>query len=332
MKKYRKNIIILLIISLFIMYLIMKNNFSEIIGYILDANFKFLIFALIFMILYILFQSLSMYLYLKEIDKKYKFRDTFMLMCSAQFFNGITPFSSGGQPFQMYLLKKQGIKLTESGNALLQNFFVYQLSLIIFGTFAVITNKYFDIIPQTSLLRKIVMIGYIVNLVVLLLIVFLGKAKNTTTKLFNKIFDLKIFKKKRSLKEKAIIKIDEFYNSSMYFKNNKLIFIESLIFNLASLLSLYVVPVFIFNSMAEFNTLKLLDSIVCSGYTFFVGSFVPIPGGTGGLEYGFLEFFRGFATPTILSACMLLWRFMTYYLPMIFGAVSVVFIRKEENK
>lgn len=334
MKKYGKNIILLVLISLFIMYLIMKDNFSEIIGYLISAKIEFLLLSLLFIVLYILFQSLSMHLYLKEINKNYKLRDTFILMFSAQFFNGITPFSSGGQPFQMYLLKKQGIKLTESGNALLQNFFVYQLSLIILGTFAVLTNKYFNIIPQTSLLRKIVMIGYLVNILILLLILFLGKAKNINTKVFNKVFNLifKFMKNRENLKEKAIEKIDEFYNSSEYFKNNKLIFIESLIFNLAALFSLYLIPVFIFYSMGEFNNLELLDSIVCSGYTFFVGSFVPIPGGTGGLEYGFLEFFKGFTVPNMLSACMILWRFITYYLPMILGAFSLIFIRKEENK
>ena len=333
MKKYKRNIIILVLVSLFILYLIMKDNFSEIIGYLLGANILFLFIGLMFMVLNILFQSFSMHLYLKEIDKNYKFKDTFILMFSAQFFNGITPFSSGGQPFQMYLLKKQGIKLTESGNALLQNFVTYQLSLIIFGTFSVVANNYFNIIPDSSLLRKIVVIGYVVNIVVLLLILFLGKAKSINTKLFNKIFNFifsfKFIKNREKLKETAISKIDEFYNSSKYFKNNKLIFFESLVFNMASLLFMYVIPVFIFYSVSEFNNLTLLDSIVCSGYTYFVGSFVPIPGGTGGLEYGFLEFFRGFTTSTLLSACMILWRFITYYLAMILGAISLIFIKKK---
>ena len=116
-----------------------------------------------------------------------KLKDTFILMCSAQFFNAITPFSSGGQPFQIYLLKKQGIKVTDSGNALLQNFFTYQLALIIMGTFAVVTNSFLHIIPSTSLLKNIVLIGYIVNIIVLILLFSLGRAKNLNTKVFNKI-------------------------------------------------------------------------------------------------------------------------------------------------
>ena len=105
MKKYKTNIIILILISVLIMYLIMKDDFKDIMSALTNIDIKFLFVALILMGLYVFFQSLSLHLYLKSIKKDYKLKDTFILMCSAQFFNAITPFSSGGQPFQMYLLK-----------------------------------------------------------------------------------------------------------------------------------------------------------------------------------------------------------------------------------
>ena len=179
MKKYKTNIIILILISVLIMYLIMKDDFKDIMSALTNIDIKFLFVAFILMGLYVFFQSLSLHLYLKSIKKDYKIKDTFILMCSAQFFNAITPFSSGGQPFQIYLLKKQGIKVTDSGNALLQNFFTYQLALIIMGTFAVITNSFLHIIPSTSLLKNIVLIGYIVNIIVLILLFSLLKIENT---------------------------------------------------------------------------------------------------------------------------------------------------------
>ena len=216
MKKYKSNIIILIIVSLLIMFLIMKDNFNEIMNNLLNANIFYLLLALIFMVLSVLFQSFSMHLYLKEIDHNYKFKDTFMLMFSALFFNAITPFSSGGQPFQVYLLNKQGIKISESTNALLQNFLSYQFALITLGTIAIIINYFLEIIPNTSLLRHIVIIGFIVNVLVLVILEFLGKAKKLNTKLFNKIldfiFNLKLLKNKEGLKEKVSKKIDEFYD------------------------------------------------------------------------------------------------------------------------
>ena len=333
MKKYKVNILIILLVSAFIMFIMMKDNFNEIVDNLINTNILYILLAFMLMTLNILFQSFSMHLYLKEIDQNYKFKDTFILMSSALFFNAITPFSSGGQPFQMYLLNKQGIKLTQAGNALLQNFLSYQISLILFGTIAIIINYFLNIIPNTSLLRHIVIIGFIVNVAVLGLILYLGKAKSINTKLFNKInnfiFSFKFIKNRDALKEKVNQKIDEFYNSSEYFKKNKFILLKSIVFNSISLIMLYTIPLFIFYSLKQFNNINLLDSIVCSSYTYFVGSFVPIPGGTGGLEYAFIEFFRTFTNPTIITASMILWRFVTYYLAMIVGAVSLVFVKGE---
>ena len=69
MKKYKNNIIILILISVFIMYLIMKDDFNNIIDAIKNVDVKFLLIALILMTLYIFFQSMSLHLYLKSINK-----------------------------------------------------------------------------------------------------------------------------------------------------------------------------------------------------------------------------------------------------------------------
>ena len=47
MKKYKTNIIILILISVFIMYLIMKDDFNNIIDAIKNVDVKFLLIALI---------------------------------------------------------------------------------------------------------------------------------------------------------------------------------------------------------------------------------------------------------------------------------------------
>lgn len=332
MKNYKRNIAILVIVSLIIMYFILKDDYIEIIHNLSKVNIVFILIAILFMFLYVLFQSFSMHIYLKVIDKDYKFLDTFILMSSALFFNAITPFSSGGQPFQIYLLNKQGIKVSEAMNVLLQNFFSYQLALTILGTLSIIINNFLNIIPNTSLLKHIVIVGFIVNVLVLLLIVYLGKAKNLNTKVFNKIFNfifnLKILRKKADLKEKTINKIDEFYNSNVYFKGERFILLKTISLNMISLLVFYCIPFLIFKSLNIINV-DVLDSLICTSYTYFVGSFVPIPGGTGGLEYAFIEFFRVFSSSAIISTCMILWRFITYYLSMILGALSLLFIRKK---
>lgn len=333
MKKYRLNVIILIVISIFIMYLVLKDDFNATINYLCNVNIFWILISILFMFINILFQSLSVYCFLKEIKPGYKFLDTFMLMLTALFFNAITPFSSGGQPFQMYLLKKQGVKLTDSGNVLLQNFFTFQFALTLMGTFSIVMNYFFDILPKDSILKRVVLIGYVINVVILLLLLFLSRAKKANTHVFNKIFDFifgfKFVKNRDVLRKKASEKLDDFYNSALYFKNNKKNLIKSLLYNLLSLISLYLVPVFIFYSIGEFDSINAFESIVALGYTYLIGSFIPAPGGTGGLEYAFVQFFQSFTVGASLSAIMILWRFITYYLGMILGSLSLLYFKEE---
>ena len=336
MKKYKINIIILIIISFMVMYFALKDDFNTTIKYLATVNLLWIGVGILAFVLYLIFQSLSLHIFMKGIDKNYKLKDTILLILSAQFFNAITPFSSGGQPFQMYLMKKQGIKLTDSGNVLLQNFIGQQLSIIIMGTFSIVINKVFNIIPQDNMLRKIVVIGYVVNIVVLLILFMLSYAKKTNTELFNKIlnfiFKFKFIRNKNDLKEKLLNKIDEFYEGSAYFKKNISKLFRATLYNVIGLVFYYIIPLFVFFSIGEVSSITILESIVCSGYTYLIGSFVPIPGGTGGLEYGFIQFFQGFTVGATLSACMILWRFITYYFSMIIGAISLLFYKRREEK
>ena len=331
MKKYRWNILILVLVSFVIMYFIMKDHFEEIVYNLTHADIFYIIIAIFLMLLSILFQSISLHIYLNKINPNYKFKDTCTLMLATQLFNAITPFSSGGQPFQVYVLNKQGIKVAESASALLQNFLSFQLGLTVLGTVFVIINNIFNIIPSSSLLRHIVLIGFAINVLVLLLIFYLGYAKDSNTKVLNKILNIKLIRNKEKLKIQANNKIQEFYNTGNLFKQNKSLIFKTIIFNVISLLILYSIPLFVFYSIGKGKNIDLLDSLLCSSYTYFVGSFVPIPGGTGGLEYGFIEFFKEFTSSTIISTCMILWRTITYYIPMIIGLISLLFIKKKVN-
>ena len=98
---------------------------------------------------------------------------------------------------------------------------------------------------------------------------------------------------------------------------------ENIVFNFIALCSIYMIPVFILYAMGEFKVISIGISIITSAYVMLIGSFVPIPGGSGGLEYGFVTFYGNFITGSKLSAMMLVWRFITYYFAMIVGAIAL---------
>jgi len=166
----------------------------------------------------------------------------------------------------------------------------------------------------------------------MLIILLFSRGKNLNTKIFNKIFNFifsfKFIKNREQKRKKAEKTLDDFYNSTAIMKNNLMNTILSIIFNTLALVCLYMIPFFVFKSFG--SEIKIIESIVLSAYTFLIGSFVPIPGGTGGLEYGFMTFFGVYASGGLLSSAMLVWRLLTYYLGMIIGGITLVTYRRKE--
>lgn len=335
MKNIKRNIIIIILISFIVIFFSLKDDFMTTVDYLTNTNLLFIFICIICMLLNILFQSLSIYNLMKKVTDNYTLKKSIVLTTSGLLFNGITPFQSGGQPFQVYMLKKDNIKISDSTNVLLQNFLTYQISLVLIGTIAIIFNSIFNIIPSKNLLKNAVIIGYIINVLVLFFIFFFSYAKKFNKKLFDKIlnfiFKFKFLKNKKELRKKINTTLDDFYNGSSSLNKNIKMFYKSFLFNTLSLIFLYIIPLFVFNSMDEFEALNIFNCLVASGYTYLIGSFVPIPGGSGGLEYSFLDFFKVFRSGSFLSAAMLLWRFITYYFGMILGAGALLINEKRKE-
>ena len=98
---------------------------------------------------------------------------------------------------------------------------------------------------------------------------------------------------------------------------------------MVSLICLYLVPIFIVYGMGDYQSLNIADTLVSSAYVYLIGAFVPIPGASGGIEYGFTQFFGNFLSTSKVSAVLIVWRSITYYLGMIIGAI-LFNIRKKE--
>ena len=77
--------------------------------------------------------------------------------------------------------------------------------------------------------------------------------------------------------------------------------------------------------------MPLVSVIVASSYVAIIGSFVPVPGASGGIEFGFLQFFGNFVGGSLLSAGLLIWRTFTYYLTMIVGALVLNLGREKKQ-
>ena len=338
MKNLKKNSIILLAITIVVLICVLKDDFSNIINTLSGANYGWIIIALLCFFVGIGFEAKAYQEIIQGYEYDYTFKKSYRMLLITKFFNGITPFSSGGQPMQIYMLKKDGVRITKATNIIIQNFIIYQAALVMFGIIAIIINNSLKLFTQVTILKQLVTLGFIINTLVmigLIIISFSNKFNHfIVSKSINILSKMKLIKDKEKMQEKWREKVDDFHEGAEYLKKNKMLCLRTFVYNLIYLALNYVMPYFVILALVKTVTdATPLKTICASAYVLIMGSFVPIPGASGGTEYGYLKFFGNFISGTLLKASLLIWRTISYYLPMLIGGILFnINIKRGEEK
>ena len=333
-KKIRSilSFIVLLIVTIIVLYLSLKDDYETIIQQILNMNLFWLLASLSLVGLYWFFRAVTVTKLACHFQSDYSIKKAMRLVVETNFFHAVTPFSSGGQPYEIYSLNKCHIRVTEATNVSIQNFIVYQIALVLLGIVSLIVNHFCHLFTSSIMLQKLVALGFTINTFVIIILFLVTFGRKLNRKIIDGfihfLYKVKIVKDEYKLLQKADSYLSEFHQGAKLLLKNKGEFLFLIIIQLISLCCLYLVPLFLLYGMGDYSSFTVIESIVASAYVMLIGSFVPIPGGTGGLEYGFIVFYGNFIVGSSLRAIMLLWRFVTYYFGMIVGAI-VLNIRKK---
>ena len=329
MKKLKSkfNVLILVAITILVLYFSLKDDFSNIVNQIMNINVWLLIVAFLMVIIYWLLRSKAVSIFTKKFSPKTTYWSSFQMMLRTQFFNAVTPFATGGQPYQVYHLIKDGLSASVSTSVIIQNFIVYQIAMVFLGMIAVICNQVFGVFDGNSLLKYLVTLGFIINTFVIIILFIVAFSRKMNKKLIHLgitiLTKLKLVKDKEKKLKEWDEYINNFHKSAKILLENKFDFFLTILCNLVALSCLYSIPYVLLGATGDFASFSLPVAIMTSAYVMLIGSFVPIPGGSGGLEYGFVSFYGTFITGSKLMAIMLLWRFVTYYFGMIVGAIAL---------
>lgn len=338
MKNTKRNTIILLIICFVVMYFVVKDDFADIMDNLILANKWLIILSVGLIIGYWLLRSLALFMVVKKYKKNIKYSKMFHQILVTQFFNGITPFATGGEPMQVYMLRKSGVKVAQATNIIVQEFIMYQIALVIMGLVCLGLNLVFNICHVSPFLGNLIMIGFIVNIVIGLVCIFVSFSKRFSKFIVN--ICLKIGTKLRLIKnieETTRVwneKVEEYNESGTILKENKGLFISCVLVNFAALFIFYLIPFFVFLSLG--HHIGVMQVVVSSAFILLVGNFVPIPGGSGGIEFAFLEFFKNVlpfvdTRSAILKSALIIWRGITYFLGIIVGGVALGLFKGDEE-
>lgn len=328
-------------IALFVLYGILTvcllftmlsfNDIGAIFQKLGEADGLYILYALLCVLVYLALYPLSLCILTKAEGSDIKMKTTYSIAMTEHFFNGITPFSTGGQPFQAYCFSKAKVKISESTGLLLMNFLVFML---VTNAFAACALFFFDRFVTDTAMTVIAIVGFTMNFIVLGCTVFLGASKTVRgwiMKLIGVLCKIKFLSK---VIEPRLPKMQEYLDQvqEAFHKlaSKKWHFLLAIVTKIFSMAAYYAATFFILWALGiEVPPSEIFFVIAGTSFAITMVVFLPTPGSAGGIEGSFAAVFQsliiaegGVAVGAIAHGGMLIWRLLTYYFVLL---ISLIF-------
>ncbi len=327
--KIKKGIINAFIFIFFVyvtFYVIFKdNNITEILEIITKVDKKFVLLAIVCMFWFVFSEGINIYRTLKLLGCKISLKSGIKYALVGFFFSSVTPGATGGDPAQLYYMKKDGLPIGNSALAILTEFSSFQFVTIIMSIVGFIINYRF-IENSVGNIKYLLMLGVTINaiiLVVILLMIFSKKVIIGLVSFVSKILEKLHYKKVREFKFKCFRQIKEYKNGSSLLIKNKRVLLKIILTTIVQVILYHSIPYFIYLSFG-LNTASFFQFLTLQAVLYISVSAIPLPGAVGISEGGFLIIYKLLFSASLLSSAMLLSRGISFYLFVIISGVSML--------
>lgn len=308
-------------------------SLHSMVGDIAEMKWGWLIIGFLCMAVSLLFEAFVVQKLIHRKLPSFPFKDAIRVPLVEQLFNGITPFSSGGQPGQLFVLVQSGVDGGRATSILLMKFIVYQAMIVVNFILCLIIGFHL-IAAKLHALAWLVVMGFLIHFAVIVSLLMIMYWYSFTKKLVQwAIKPVKWFKKDLYTRWSTTLneKMDNFYQESLELKKDRKLLLKISLLTLVQLGFYYIIPFFILLALGV-NHVNLILVTTLHVLIVMVISLFPIPGGAVGAEYSFSMIFTTFiSSNSKLVLAMMLWRLITYYLPMFSGMVALAISPQKVN-
>ncbi len=320
------NISFIVLTFLLVLYLVSQaGDVNSIITAFASIKPIWLVAAVLCFFTHVILEGLILKIFFYFQDVKISWASCNLVGLIGMFYSSVTPAATGGQPMQVFALKKRKVPSGVGYSALAVKFFCWQCALLLIG--AILWIFYGSYVY--SLLGKgiwLVVLGFFFNSLMVILVIMLAINRNFVRAIIiffvNLLHRLKVVKDKAKTSSKMDAALNDFHSSVDLLTKQKGQFLVLFIFSLVQVTALMSVIYFIYKGFSLQNH-TYLEVLTIQFLLYITASFTPLPGASGAQEGGFYLFFRSFFPDSIIFAALLIWRFITYYLFIIIGAIAV---------
>lgn len=329
-KKGIINTIIFLFFVILTFYIILKDNsIMEIIQIVKQVDKKFVIIAILCMFCFVLSEGINIARTLKLLDCKISLKKGLKYALVGFFFSSVTPSASGGDPMQLYYMKKDGLKIGHSALAILTEFSSFQFVTVIMALIGLATSYKF-IESSIGDIKYLLILGVIINvsiLIIVLLTIFSNKLIMKLVDLVCKILYKFRYKKVEEFRVKCFEQIKEYKTGADLLINHPKVLFKIVSTTVIQVVIYHSIPYIIYLAFG-LSGANFFQFLALQAVLYISVSSIPIPGAVGVSEGGFLVIYKLLFPAEILSSAMLLSRGISFYLFVIISGVSVLYFSR----
>lgn len=336
-KEYSGLVYIAVITAVVIVILVCTNELGQIFEALgrLDAVWVWLAGGCI--VLYLFLRMATLRFYLARNGHRISWMDAAGVTGAGQFYSAITPSSSGGQPMQVFWLRRMNVPVSLGTASVCVKFLGFQASFLAMG--AVMGLAHWGALSgYMEGLRWLVGLGFVINsglIAAVLLTIPKSRAVDRMIRWLVRMGErFRLVKDGNRALEDFLSMLRDYREALLQMLRKPLDAAAVLGLSLLQVAAYMAVIVCLYRAFglagadpAELLTVQLM--------LFIAAAFVPLPGAAGAQEGGFCVFFRGIFPETELIAAMVCWRFFSYYLLMFMGLAMMVpaklRMQKEKN-
>lgn len=314
---YGPNILLMLGLTIITLTVILRgNDMDNLLFSLKTARISWLLAGLGCMLLFVTCEALNMYQISRSLGWPLALSRCEQYAFIGFYFSSITPSSSGGQPVQMYYMKKDRIALADSSVMILYIVFVYQMAILLLSGIMALFHPGLAL-RTAGHLKYLLPFGLIMNGGAALLMALFLTSDNLVRHILR--FMLRIGTRLHLVKQPEEhwqhiqTEIDQYHQSSLIMRRKPLLFIKVLLISLLQMLALSSVPYCIYRALG-YTSFSPGELITCQSILTVSASAVPTPGAVGAAEGGFLFAFKDIFDAETIKTAMLLSRGISLYI------------------
>lgn len=323
-KKLVIEILFLVLIAGITLYSIFYGkDAKEILRYTREAETIYIALSIGCVVLFILGEASILHYMLKSFNKRVTLRRCYLYSCIGFFFSCITPSATGGQPAQIYYMKKDKIPIPVATVILMIITITYKLVLIVLGGTVLILRPE-SIMQYLEPVLTWCYLGIALNVVCVaamcLLLFHPLLAERLLFALFDILEHMHLLRKKQERRQRLQHFVQVYKDTAAYLGNHKKIVWNVFLITILQRCVLFMVTPLTYLSFgfreASLSGLLLLQMMISVSV-----DMLPLPGGVGISEGLFLTIFCPFFGKAFTIPAMLVSRGVSYYGQLLVSAV-----------